>query len=146
MPGISTRLRSLCGSLALTSVVALMTLGVAAAQRVDVTGTWALSVTTDVTGASQTTTPTVMLVQVGDQLTGHYSSETLGEADVTGTVEDGQVTFSFAADVQGFTLDVSYTGTLDGSDAMEGQIVLAGLGEGVFTGERQPEVPENGGR
>lgn len=146
MPGIWTQFRSLCGSLALTSGVTLMTLGVAGAQTVDVTGTWTLTVTTDVTGASQTTMPTVALVQDGDRLTGHYSSEALGEADVTGTVEGQEVTFSFAADVQGFALDVSYTGTLDGSDAMTGRIVLAGLGEGVFTGERQPTVPEDGDR
>jgi hypothetical protein len=100
-------------------------------QSVDVSGAWVLTVTTDLT---------VTLLQEGDRLTGHYSSETLGEADVAGAVSEREVTFSFAVELQGFPIDVSYTGTLDGADMMEGTITLAGLGQGTFTGRREPEA------
>ena len=54
----------------------------AAAQTADVAGTWTFRVTTD----QSVTTPTVTLEQNGETLTGHYSSETLGEQEVEGTV------------------------------------------------------------
>ena len=54
------------------------------AQNADVAGSWALTVETDVGG---TTNPSVTLEQNGATLTGHYSSDTLGEAEVTGTVD-----------------------------------------------------------
>jgi hypothetical protein len=91
-------------------------------------------VNTDLGG---TTTPNVTLKQDGEKLTGHYSSATLGEADVTGSVKGQAITFSFTADAGGQSVDVTYSGTVDGKDSMKGKIVLAGLGEGTFTGKRQ---------
>jgi hypothetical protein len=44
-----------------------------------ISGTWTFDVVTD----AGTGTPTVTLKQDGEKLTGHYSSQTLGEADLT---------------------------------------------------------------
>jgi len=76
------------------------------------------------------------LKQDGEKLSGHYSSVTLGEAEVTGTLKGQQIEFSFNADVQGFALHVQYTGTVKG-DTMDGKISLGELGDGTFTGRKQ---------
>ena len=52
----------------------------ATAQGVNVTGKWVFDVQTG-GGSGQ---PTVTFKQDGEKLTGHYSSQTLGEADFTG--------------------------------------------------------------
>ena len=94
---------------------------------------WALSVDTE----QGTTTPSVTLEQNGSELTGHYSSETLGEADVKGNVNGNEVTFSLSANVQGYPIDVTYTGTVQDDGTLSGQISLGGLGGGTFTGKKR---------
>ncbi len=101
--------------------------------KVNVTGKWLFQVET---GAGSGT-PTVTLKQDGEKLTGHYSSMTLGEAELTGTVKGSAIQFSFTADVQGMKIDVAYSGTVENNDAMKGTVTLGGLGEGTFTGKRQ---------
>jgi len=99
----------------------------------DVAGDWALTVETD----QGTTTPSVMLEQNGSELTGHYSSETLGEAEVKGSVSGNDVVFSLSASAGGFDIEVTYTGTLQDDGTLSGQIDLGGLGGGTFTGRRR---------
>jgi hypothetical protein len=101
--------------------------------KVDISGKWALEVTTQAGG---TTMPTVTFKQEGEKLTGHYSSEALGEAEVTGTIKGQQVEFGFNAEVQGLALQVHYTGMVEGN-TMKGKISLGELGEGTFTGKKQ---------
>ena len=117
------------------TVVAMMAVGftVAAQASADVAGDWALSVDTE----QGTTTPSVTLEQNGSELTGHYSSETLGEADVKGNVNGNEVTFSLSANVQGYPIDVTYTGTVQDDGTLSGQISLGGLGGGTFTGKKR---------
>jgi len=102
--------------------------------KVDVTGKWLFTVQTD----AGTGTPTVTLKQDGEKLTGHYSSETLGEADLTGTVKGADVKFSFSASLQGQAVPVAYTATIDSKDSMKGTIDIAGgMATGTFTAKRQ---------
>jgi len=104
------------------------------AAKIDVTGKWVFTVQTD----AGTGTPTVTLKQDGEKLTGHYSSETLGEADVTGTVKGAEVKFSFSANLQGQAVPVAYAGTVDGKDSMKGTIDIAGgMATGTFTAKKQ---------
>ena len=118
----------------LTIIVLLSASAALMAQtKVDVTGKWALEVKTEAGG---TTMPDVTLKQDGEKLTGHYSSQTLGEAEVTGTVKGQQIEFGFNAQVQAFALQVRYTGTVDGN-SMKGKISLGELGDGTFTGKKQ---------
>jgi hypothetical protein len=116
-------------------VVAFATVAFAGqAAKVDVTGKWQFTVQTD----AGTGTPTVTLKQDGEKLTGHYSSETLGEADLTGTVKGNDIKFAFNASLQGQSVPVAYTGTIQSKDSMKGTLDLAGgMATGTFTAKRQ---------
>jgi hypothetical protein len=107
----------------------------AAAQggKVDVTGKWTFNVQTDAGSGS----PTVTMKQDGEKLTGHYSSQTFGEQDFTGSIKGNDLKFSFSADVQGNSLTVTYTGTVENKDSLKGTVDLGGLGQGTFTAKRQ---------
>lgn len=103
------------------------------AQTADVAGAWTLTVSTD-TGI---TNPRLTLVQDGESLTGHYSSEALGEADITGRVNGSTVTVSFSASLQGQSLPVVYRGTIDAEGKMSGSLDIAdGMLGGTFTATR----------
>ena len=105
-----------------------------APAKVDVTGIWAFEVQTE----NGTGTPTVTFKQDGEKLTGHYSSQLLGEADLTGTVKGQAIQFVVAANVQGNAIELSFVGTIESKDAMKGTVSFAGMGEGTFTGKRKP--------
>jgi hypothetical protein len=121
------------GAVALV-VFAAVGLAAVGQEPANVAGDWMLEVTTDGGG---TTTPSVMLEQDGTTLSGHYSSEALGEADVTGTVTGSDFTFSLEADLQGQAIDVTYTGTLQEDGTLSGEIDLGAFGGGPFTGKRR---------
>jgi hypothetical protein len=104
----------------------------AQASKVDVTGKWVFAVET----SAGSGTPTITLKQDGEKLTGHYSGQ-FGEADLTGTVKDQNVSFKFTVDAQGNMLDFVYTGTIESKDALKGRVSIVGLGEGTFTAKRQ---------
>jgi hypothetical protein len=101
--------------------------------KVDVSGKWLFTVQTD----NGTGTPTVTFKQHGDSLSGHYSSQLLGERELTGTVKDNRITFKFATEVQGTALTVTYSGTIDTKDSMKGSVDLGGFASGSFTAKRQ---------
>jgi len=91
------------------------------------TGSWILEVSSD----QGITMPELTLVQEGMKLTGHYSSDALGENDITGMVEGSNVTVSFEADLQGQSAPVSYKGTVDEEGVWSGTLDIAG---GLLTG------------
>jgi hypothetical protein len=131
LSGLTLRvLRVLCGGL-----IAAVSIAAISAQdsKVDVTGKWTFTVQTDAGGG----TPTVTLTQDGEKLTGHYSSQNLGEADLTGTVKGREIKFSFNADAQGTSLTITYTGTIESSDSMKGTVDLGGMAQGTFIAKRQ---------
>ena len=103
------------------------------AEKVDVTGAWAFTIDT----GNGTGTPSVTFKQDGEKLTGHYSSQVLGERDFTGTVKGNAINFTVEADIQGTAVKVVYSGTVDSKDTMKGKVVLGELGEGTFTGKRK---------
>lgn len=123
---------------ALTATLVLATIVLvpstsAAQDKTDLTGKWLFTVTTD----AGTGTPTVTLKQQGDSLTGHYSSQLLGEADLKGTVKDNKLAFTFRTEVQGTAVVVSYTGTVESKDALKGSVDIGGAATGTFTAKRQ---------
>lgn len=120
----------------LVVLVAALLPSIAPAQekKVDLTGTWMFTVTTE----AGTGTPTVTLKQVADSLAGHYSSQTLGEADLKGTIKDDKITFSFNVDYQGTALKVTYTGTVEADGTLKGSLDLGGYAGGTFTAKKQP--------
>ena len=120
--------------LVLSSIVVVPSIGGAQASKaIDLTGKWLFTVTTD----AGTGTPTVTLKQQGDSLTGHYSSQLLGETELKGTVKDRNLSFTFRTEVQGTAVVVSYTGTVESKDALKGSVDIGGAATGTFTAKRQ---------
>lgn len=115
-------------------VVLSLAFGPALAQeKIDVTGTWAFEVQTD----NGTGTPTLVFKQDGEKITGTYSSQMIGEAQLAGTVKGQAIEFVVAANVQGMAIELTFSGTLETKDAMKGKVSFAGMGEGTFVGKRK---------
>ena len=98
----------------------------------DVSGAWQLQL--DLGGNAAT--PGLTLKQDGEKLTGVYSSQLLGEQQVTGTIKGNDIAFGFQASFDGNAVKVTYTGTVD-KDTMKGKVVFGDLGEGTFTGKKK---------
>lgn len=115
------------------AVIALAVTRAPISAQVDASGTWMLEVSTD----QGITTPVLTLVQAGDMLTGTYSSEVLGQNEVSGSVNESLITVSFSARLQGESVPVVYRGTIDGHGKMSGTLDIAdGMLTGTFTGTR----------
>ncbi len=118
--------------MALAALLTVVAFGAAqVAGAADVTGTWIMSVQTSAGSGS----PTFVLVQKGDALSGSYRGQ-LGEAQVSGTVKGDEVTIEYKVDGQAGSLNVKYSGKTDGK-TMSGKVSLGQLGEGTFTGTKQ---------
>jgi len=123
-------------SVALLCLVAALPTAPLMAQApaaLNVTGKWIFSVTSD----AGTGTPTVTLTQKGDSLTGHYSSQALGERELKGSVKNDKITFALATEIQGTALTVTYAGTIEDTNTMKGTVDFGGYGGGTFTAKRQ---------
>jgi hypothetical protein len=95
----------------------------------DISGTWEANVQTSAGNG----TPTFVLKQDGEKLTGTYAG-TLGNAPVTGTVKGNDVTLEF--DVSG--TKVTYTGKIDSAGKkMEGTCDYGGQASGTFTATKK---------
>lgn len=119
----------------LVTAIAIMFAVVAqSSAQTNMTGSWILEVSSD----QGITMPELALVQEGMKLTGHYSSDALGENDITGTVDGRTVTISFEADLQGQSAPVIYKGTLDDEGVWSGTLDIAGgLLGGTFTAKKK---------
>ena len=119
----------------LVTAIAIMFAVVAQSSgQTNMTGSWILEVSSD----QGITMPELTLVQEGMKLTGHYSSDALGENDITGMVDAGNVTVSFEADLQGQSAPVSYKGTVDEEGVWSGTLDIAGgLLTGTFTAKKE---------
>jgi hypothetical protein len=102
------------------------------AQRiaVDLTGTWAFSVVTE----NGTGTPTVVISQKGDSLTGSYESARMGQVAFKGFVKDNAFTFDVNTS-GGATL--TFKGVIVDADHVKGDVDFGGQGGATFTGERK---------
>jgi len=113
-----------------TALVIALAGAVEASAQTNLSSAWTFTVETD-TGI---TNPAVTLVQDGMTLTGHYSSEALGENDLTGTVDGSEIKIMFTADLQGMPVDVMYTGTINAEGVISGTLDIGGgLVTGTFT-------------
>jgi opacity protein-like surface antigen len=106
-------------------VLAIVLFTATAVFAADVSGTWEAKV--EVGG--QSGTPTFVLKQAGEDLTGTYSGA-LGEAPLTGTVKGNDVALDF--EVSGYK--IHYAGKLAaGGKTMEGTVDYGGMASGTFT-------------
>jgi hypothetical protein len=93
------------------------------ASAADVSGTWQVTVETSQGSGS----PTVVLQQQGEMLTGTFNSQIFGECKITGTVKGNAIEFAFEGDAGGQTLKVAYKGTIESPTAMKGTAIYAGF-------------------
>jgi hypothetical protein len=106
-------------------------LAVRGALAADVTGTWQFDVQTD----QGSGTPTFVLRQRGEELTGSYSGA-LGQAQVRGSVKGEEMIIEFDTDAAGEKMTVRYTGKLEGESRVSGKVTLGPFG-GTFTGTKK---------
>jgi hypothetical protein len=104
----------------------------ASTPSTSLTGTWNLSVQLP----DMTATPSVVLKQDGEKLSGEYVSAQYGKFPVTGTVKGTDVTFWFAMSVEGNALNVTYTGKLV-KEGLTGSVTYGDMMSGTFAGTRQ---------
>ena len=98
----------------------------------NVTGAWLFQVATP----NGIGSPTFNFKQEGEKLTGQYKGA-FGEAPVTGTVKDNKIEFTLKVEVQGQTLTLTYTGTIEKDGTMKGTVAMGDVGSGTWTGKRQ---------
>lgn len=120
MKGFSKFAALVAGALISTSVFAA-----------DLSGTWKMNVQSSM-GAG---TPTFVLQQDGNNVTGKYSGQ-LGESDVTGTVDGDSFKLTYTVSGGGQSLDVVYAGTVEG-DNVKGEVNMGDLGQATFTGTKE---------
>jgi hypothetical protein len=97
------------------------------------TGTWVVSLQLDTMSA----TPTLVLKQDGEKLSGDYISEQYGKFPVTGTVKGNDVTLSFSMSAQGTAVDVTYSGTIEKDGSLKGSANYGDMMSGTFTATKK---------
>ena len=98
----------------------------------DISGTWELAVQTDAGGGS----PTFVFKQAGEKLTGTYTG-LFGTAEVSGTIQGDAVQFTVQVNVQDQKGKIVYTGKVLSPTSMKGDVDLASLGKGTWTGTKK---------
>lgn len=101
------------------------------AYAADVTGTWKMTVQTQA-GSGEAT---FVLNQNSESITGTYKGS-MGEAPVTGSLKEGNITLNYSVSRMGMGMKVQYSGTVEG-DTMKGKVDMGRLGQGTFTGKKQ---------
>ena len=103
-----------------------------AAAKSDLTGTWGVSVELP----NMTATPTMVLKQEEEKLTGDYVSAQYGKFAITGTAKrtakGNEVNFSFAMSLEGTSLNVAYTGIVDTDGSIKGSVNYGDMMAGTF--------------
>lgn len=97
------------------------------------TGTWNVSVELP----NMTASPTVVLKQDGEKLSGEYVSAQYGKFALVGTAKGGDVSFWFAMNVEGNALNVTYTGTVDTEGGLKGSVNYGDMMSGTFVAKKK---------
>jgi hypothetical protein len=84
-----------------------------------------------------TATPTVVLKQEGEKLTGEYVTAQYGKFPIAGTLKGSDLTFSFAMNIEGNGLNVTYTGTVGKDGALKGSVTYGDMMSGTFSASRK---------
>jgi hypothetical protein len=113
------------------TIVAAVLFSAISALAADVSGTWAMNVDAP-DGAVEAT---LTLKQDGDKITGTVSSQ-MGDAPVTGTLKDNDITFTMVMDAGGQNVTIVYTARV-AADKMEGSLDFGGQGEIKFTATKK---------
>lgn len=100
--------------------------------KADVSGTWNLTIATSSFNAS----PSVVLKQDGEKLTGQYVSTQYGSFPLEGTIKGDQIAFAVAMAIEGNSLSANFAGTVE-KDAMNGTVHYGDFAEGTFAGKKK---------
>jgi hypothetical protein len=112
-----------------SAILTIVVLMAAAAFASNLTGTWNAKVEL----GDQNGTPTFVLKQEGEKLSGTYSGA-LGEAPIHGTVKGNDVTIDFEASGAA----IHYAGKVDSEGKkIEGTVDYGGQASGTFTATRK---------
>jgi hypothetical protein len=104
-----------------------------AAAKTDLTGTWNITVELP----NMTANPTMVLKQDGEKLTGDYVSAQYGKFPIAGTVKGSDVSFSFAMNVEGNSLTVTYSAKVESDGSLKGSVGYGDMMSGTFTASRK---------
>jgi hypothetical protein len=104
-----------------------------ASSAASLTGNWNLSIELP----NMTATPTMVLKQDGEKLTGEYVSQQYGKYAITGTLKGTDVSFWFGMNVEGTALNVTYTGKVDKDGKIAGTVNYGDMMNGTFVATRQ---------
>ncbi len=115
----------------LAPALALLLLLPTAAAAQDVTGDWEVTVDSP-QGAA---TIDAAFKQAGEAVTGTVTSP-MGSVEFKGTLVNNAITVNYRLDLQGNLLDIVMNGTVAG-DSMEGNLVIAGMGELPWKAKRK---------
>ena len=104
-----------------------------AAAKTDLTGAWNITIELP----NMQATPTMTLKQDGEKLTGEYVSAQYGKFPISGTAKGEDVTFSFAMNVEGNGLNVTYTGKVDKDGSINGTVGYGDMMSGTFVAKKK---------
>jgi hypothetical protein len=97
----------------------------------NISGSWTLTVESPMGSNESTAT----FQQNAGALSGKIASDR-GETELTGTINNADITFSININVQGQALKIDYTGQVTG-DAMTGTVKFGDYGEGKWSGKKK---------
>ncbi len=111
--------------------VALVPVAAQDGKKIDITGTWELSVESP-QGQMMIT---ANYKQEGEALTGTHVSE-MGEAPLKGTVKGADVEYTLTLDMGGQQMSIVHKGKVDG-DTITGSATVGEMGAIAFTAKRK---------
>jgi hypothetical protein len=121
----------LAGILALGLSVGLLAQDAAKEKKVDVTGTWELTIESP----QGTMTASATYKQEGEKLTGTQTGP-MGEDKLEGTVKDGTINYVIHISPNGQDFTITFTGKVDG-DKIAGSFDFNGMGSANWSAARK---------
>lgn len=92
------------------------------------TGTWNVTIELP----NMTANPTMVLKQEGEKVTGEYVSAQYGKFPMTGTLKGSDLVMSFQMNLEGTSLNVTYSGTLEKDGTLKGSVNYGDMMSGTF--------------
>jgi hypothetical protein len=126
------RLILVVAAIALAAAVPVLAQDQPKEKKIDVTGSWEVSVE----GPEGPITLTATYKQDGEKLTGTQVGGPMGEEHLEGTVKGNEIAYKITVDVEGQQFTLSYTGKIDG-DTITGTVDFGGMGSSAWTAKRK---------
>lgn len=124
---VATRAKDTSSSAATTSTASTATTA-STTSAPSLTGTWNVTIELP----NMTANPTMVLKQEGEKITGDYVSSQYGKFPMTGTLKGSDVVMSFQMNLEGTSLNVTYSGRLESDGTMKGSVTYGDMMSGTF--------------